>query len=99
MLTAKEYIQKANVICADYEKSQRCKECILIPFGCGIPAKCDDETIDKVIDLVDNYELHEYPFGRCAKCGYELNSELINEYNVKFCPECGGKLDKRIKSA
>lgn len=27
--------------------------------------------------------------GSCPRCGYEFNSELINEYGVKFCPRCG----------
>lgn len=34
----------------------------------------------------------EYPFGSCNACGYEFNSELINEYNIKFCPNCGTRI-------
>jgi len=31
----------------------------------------------------------KYPFGRCASCGEEFNSELRNEYNITHCPWCG----------
>ena len=30
-----------------------------------------------------------YPFGRCAGCGKEFNSELRNGYNIAHCPWCG----------
>lgn len=32
-------------------------------------------------------------FGRCPVCDCEFNSELLNEYNIKYCPWCGQKLD------
>lgn len=32
-------------------------------------------------------------FGSCPKCGYEMNSELIEEYHIKHCPECGQRVD------
>ena len=32
-------------------------------------------------------------FGLCKRCGYVFNSELISEYCVKYCPNCGQKLD------
>ncbi|MGF7012003.1 putative RNA-binding Zn-ribbon protein involved in translation (DUF1610 family) [Lachnospiraceae bacterium PF1-22] len=31
-------------------------------------------------------------FGKCSNCGYELNSELTDEYEVEFCPKCGQRL-------
>jgi len=31
----------------------------------------------------------KYPFGRCAGCGKEFNSELRNEYDITHCPWCG----------
>lgn len=31
-------------------------------------------------------------FGFCSNCYYEFNSELLNEYNISFCPNCGKKL-------
>jgi DNA-directed RNA polymerase subunit RPC12/RpoP len=31
----------------------------------------------------------KYPFGKCAECGYEFNSELRNEYRIEYCPKCG----------
>ncbi len=32
-------------------------------------------------------------FGLCKMCGYVFNSELISEYCVKYCPNCGQKID------
>jgi len=34
----------------------------------------------------------KYPFGRCAKCGKEFNSELLGEYEITHCPWCGEKI-------
>ena len=31
-------------------------------------------------------------FGKCPDCGYEFNSELLEEYNLKFCLNCGKKI-------
>lgn len=28
----------------------------------------------------------------CPNCEAEINSELINEYDIKYCPYCGKKL-------
>ena len=30
-----------------------------------------------------------YPFGRCAGCGKEFDSDLRNEYKITCCPWCG----------
>jgi len=35
----------------------------------------------------------KYPFGRCACCGKEFNSELRFEYDITHCPWCGDKID------
>jgi len=35
----------------------------------------------------------KYPFGRCASCGQEFNSELRGEYEITHCPWCGKKID------
>jgi len=34
-----------------------------------------------------------YPFGKCAACGKEFNSELRNEYKITHCPWCGEEID------
>ena len=31
------------------------------------------------------------PFGECSNCQSEWDSELVNEYEFKFCPYCGDK--------
>ena len=35
----------------------------------------------------------KYPFGCCAGCGQEFNSELRNEYEITHCPWCGLEID------
>lgn len=35
-------------------------------------------------------------FGSCDSCGYEFNSELISEYEIKYCPKCGQKIDEAL---
>jgi len=34
----------------------------------------------------------KYPFGRCAACGKEFNSELRYEYDITHCPWCGEQI-------
>ena len=37
-------------------------------------------------------EIDRFPFGKCENCSYEFNSELVDEYNIKYCPNCGMKV-------
>lgn len=39
--------------------------------------------------------LDDGAFGACPNCEYEFNSELRNEYEIRYCPNCGQKLDWR----
>lgn len=32
-------------------------------------------------------------FGSCPNCYKDFNSELMNEYDIQYCPWCGQKLD------
>lgn len=34
-------------------------------------------------------------FGTCPSCHNEFNSELVNEYNMKYCIYCGQAIDLR----
>lgn len=34
-------------------------------------------------------------FGTCPSCHNEFNSELVNEYNMKYCIYCGQAIDRR----
>jgi len=38
-------------------------------------------------------EFDEFPFGVCDNCGYEFNSEELNEYEYAYCPHCGTYLE------
>lgn len=38
----------------------------------------------------------KHPFGFCRKCGLDFNSELINDYNMKYCIRCGHNVDTAI---
>ena len=44
-----------------------------------------------------NGEIDRFPFGKCENCSYEFNSELVNEYNIKYCPNCGMKVKSEQK--
>jgi len=45
------------------------------------------EDITKLTESdIDEYFRNKYPFGLCKFCEYEFNSELINEYEIKYCP-------------
>lgn len=35
-------------------------------------------------------------FGKCPACGYEFNSELLSEYDLKFCLNCGKKISMTV---
>ncbi|MDR1315690.1 MAG: hypothetical protein LBK13_02350 [Spirochaetales bacterium] len=39
------------------------------------------------------HDAMNYPYGRCAVCGDEFNSELRNEYDIRYCPRCGTLID------
>ena len=45
----------------------------------------EKQTLKEVVD--------KEPFGRCPSCDGEFNSELLNEYNIEYCPWCGQSLD------
>lgn len=90
-MEAKEYLIKVNKICTDIEKNVGCDGCPLRKYGCGIPR--EEKEIETVLDIAENYEEKTYPFGRCSSCKKEFNSELINEYAIKNCPWCGGKIN------
>lgn len=45
---------------------------------------------------LEEYCYNKYPFGKCQHCDKEFNSELINEYNIKYCPWCGEKINSLI---
>lgn len=90
-MDTKEYLTKIAEICKKFEKSCMDTGCPLKNYTCGAPT--EPEKIDEVIKIVEETDLSKlYPFGCCAKCGYEFNSELISEYEIKYCPNCGKKI-------
>lgn len=40
--------------------------------------------------------INDTAFGICPNCHNEFNSELINEYNMKYCIYCGQAIDLRL---
>ena len=56
-----------------------------------------NEAIDIAIQALEKQipkkVISDEAFGRCPVCGYIFNSELVNEYNIKYCPDCGQALD------
>ena len=39
--------------------------------------------------------INDTAFGICPNCRNEFNSELVNEYNMKYCIYCGQAIDSR----
>lgn len=54
-------------------------------------------TPEEIEELKEKQKPKKVPdvahFGRCPECDGEFNSELLNEYNILFCPWCGQALD------
>jgi hypothetical protein len=84
----REYIKHVRKICDDYDN--KCGKCPLK----GLPCTdfMNEEVANKMLKTVENYEARRYPFGRCAKCNKEFNSELVSEYNLSHCPWCGTEI-------
>lgn len=61
--------------------------------------KDDIVALDVAIEAVKKQtplnvkESKEHPFGECPNCHEDFNSELQLEYEIKYCPFCGQKLD------
>lgn len=54
-------------------------------------------TPEEIEELKEKQKPKKVPdaahFGRCPECDGEFNSELLDEYNIMFCPWCGQALD------
>lgn len=65
-----------------------------------------EKDFEWVMTACDFYQMHgeaqqildDGAFGMCPNCEYEFNSELRNEYEIRYCPNCGQKLDWRTDS-
>ena len=71
-----------------------------IPSDCKHPKKVivlTDGDADKWREYRQLEEtrspLDDGAFGICPRCYAEFNSELVNEYNINYCLNCGQKLD------
>ncbi len=74
-----EAVQKIRDMYIDTNESEKCKalKTAISALEKQIPKKVVDDT----------------EFGMCPYCHNEFNSELMNEYNVKYCLHCGQALD------
>lgn len=91
-MDAKDYLTKVASICKEYD-SRGCMNgnCPLRDHSCGAPL--EPEEIEEIMQIVEAVDLSTlFPYGRCEKCGYKFNYELINEYEIKYCPKCGKKI-------
>lgn len=50
------------------------------------------DLAQELADLAKNEMREKHPYGFCITCGMDLNSELLNEYDAKYCHKCGSKL-------
>lgn len=63
----------------------------------GEPTALQTKALKMAYEALDKQIPAKVPdvehFGRCPECDGEFNSELLNEYNIMFCPWCGQALD------
>ncbi len=74
-----EAVREIRKMYIDTNKSERCSalKTAIAAIERQIPKKVIDDT----------------EFGMCPYCHGEFNSELVSEYNVKYCLHCGQALD------
>lgn len=58
--------------------------------------KLADEIADAIYKRIQINLIDDGAFGQC-QCGYEFNSELVGEYDVKYCPSCGQVVDTTLE--
>lgn len=54
-----------------------------------------DSCIDALKKQIPKKPIDDKAFGICPCCHEEFNSELVGEYDLKYCLRCGQKLDWR----
>lgn len=54
-----------------------------------------DIAIKAMEKKIPKKPIDDTAFGICPCCHTEFNSELVQEYNVKFCLNCGQAIDWR----
>ena len=60
---------------------------------CDKANKAIDMAIQALEKQIPKQITDDEAFGSCPACGYVFNSELVNEYDIKYCPFCGQALD------
>ena len=61
--------------------------------ACNKANKAIDMAIQALEKQIPKKVTEDEAFGQCPVCGYAFNSELVNEYDIKYCPFCGQTLD------
>lgn len=52
-----------------------------------------DLAISTLRKQIPKKPIDDGAFGKCPCCWMKFNSELLNEYNIKYCPNCGQAID------
>ena len=62
----------------------------------GINAVNEKMALEMAVNALEKQipaqPVNDGAFGKCPDCGYEFNSELLSEYDLKFCLNCGKKI-------
>lgn len=62
----------------------------------GINAVNEKMALEMAISALEKQipakPVNDGAFGKCPDCGYEFNSELLSEYDLIFCLNCGKKI-------
>lgn len=95
-----EYKIRGHMNYEDNELGLLGKECPICGYKYGHSWIKDGKQIEAFLDelifneiLIPKKVLDIEFFGSCPNCYKDFNSELMNEYDIQYCPWCGQKLD------
>lgn len=89
------------------ELEDKCAECKMGRFVCDIlnqynkAIDFENSQCAKLLEQMQRMKerdaakkvVDQEHFGCCPTCREVFNSELLNEYNITYCPWCGQRLD------
>lgn len=85
-----EYIER-EAVCSDCKNQKVCVDKSLCPVGRAPAADVEVVKHGRWERLPDNEE-----WAYCSQCHCCWEWEIINNCNVRYCPNCGAKMDLEV---